>query len=193
MFRPLDQLVAPHHGDADDISLHDAGPQVVERAHLEAAYAGATRVETRLHLISDVREADGELVFGRQHCECPDRVQWPADRGPARRRASIGASAGLRPKPRQRALPSGLPPRARPWNPLLGLGVGVGAYLVAGNSGVGTHTQPKQMDCKGTAFAGVQGRSPGRVRGGAPGACLRFTPLPCSPRPPVVCRQPWPR
>ncbi len=49
---------------------------------------------------------------------------------------------------------------------------GVGAYKAVTSSEVGAHphTQPKQMDCKGTAFAGVQGRSPAGVRGGAQGA-----------------------
>ncbi len=62
----------------------------------------------------------------------------------------------------------------RPWNPLPGLGVGVGAYGAVGESEVGTHphTQPKRMDCKGTAFAGVPrepwGQSPWRCVGRSP-------------------------
>ena len=56
------------------------------------------------------------------------------------------------------------PPRALPLEPATWVGCEGGAYSGVTSSTVGAHphTQPKQMDCKGTAFArGSRGSAPG--------------------------------
>ena len=65
--RQRDQPVVPHAGHHDHVGLVRAPIERVALAHLEAGDAGVQRIEARLHLVRGVREADDELVLGRDH------------------------------------------------------------------------------------------------------------------------------
>jgi hypothetical protein len=65
--RQRNQPVVPQAGHDDHVGLGCEPVEFVALAHFEAADAGTQRVEACLHLIRRVREADYELVLGRDH------------------------------------------------------------------------------------------------------------------------------
>jgi hypothetical protein len=68
--RVLDQTVVPHPRREDDVRLTDPAIEVRALTDLEIANTGVQRIERRLHLIRGVREADGQVLAGRQHAVC---------------------------------------------------------------------------------------------------------------------------
>jgi hypothetical protein len=57
----------PHAGHDDHVGLGCSVFEFVALADFEAVDTGVQRVEACLHLVRRVREADKELVLGRDH------------------------------------------------------------------------------------------------------------------------------
>jgi hypothetical protein len=77
------EIVAPQAGDHQHVGLADPLRQHGAVAHLEAGDAGAEGDEALLQLIGHMREADRQLVLGREH-DAPRKARRPQGRGAAR-------------------------------------------------------------------------------------------------------------
>jgi hypothetical protein len=64
--RARDQIVAPHHRDADHVRVRDAHGQFFQRIDLVVLDAGVARREAVGHAVGDVCEADRQVVLGRK-------------------------------------------------------------------------------------------------------------------------------